>query len=99
MTVMDIIKRAKKFHWYHWLERSYSPFWSMMYWPGTDKKYFDRVGLKGFGFGYSANLYQYPNHYQCRELTDKNKKALTKYFRRHSIFELSEKLDAVHKKI
>jgi phosphohistidine swiveling domain-containing protein len=94
---MDVIKECKKLTWIFWLERFYLPFVITIGYAGVDKKYFDRVGLKGFGFGYKANLHQSPDLYQSRELSLKNKKAMVKYLKNHSISDFSKKLDKAHK--
>jgi phosphohistidine swiveling domain-containing protein len=95
MNRENIIEEIKKMDWVLWLERFYQPFIASCNFSGVDKKYFEKLGLKGFG--YNANLYQFPNIYLSPELTEKNERAVRKYFKNHSIFTLCEILKKQHK--
>lgn len=90
------LEEIKKLSWKHWIERPYGPFITSLTFKGVDGTYFSKFGLKGFG--YFSNLYQYPDLYQSEKLSRKNKKLLEKYFKKHSIVDLSKNLDKVHKK-
>ena len=92
------LEEIKKLSWVYMMERPYGPFMVSMTFKGVDSKYYERVGLKGFGFGYCANLYQYPLVYRSEKLTETNRKALNEYFKEHSIFDLSRIFSEMHRK-
>jgi phosphohistidine swiveling domain-containing protein len=90
----DINKKIEQFEWKHWLERPYGIFISTLIYSGASQKYFKNVGLPGFG--YYANLYQYPNIYFSEKIVLENQKILNRYFKNHNIFDVSNALQKSH---
>ena len=90
------LEDAKQLSWKVWLERPYGPFMSTMNYKGVDQKYFEAVGLKGFG--YTANLYQYPLLFQSEKLVKSNRSALDSFMKTNTIFDLTKLLERAHDK-
>ena len=87
-------KKVKLIDWEHWAERPYGAFIVSLSFKGVDAKYFSRVGLNGFG--YKTSLYQYPDLYMNKKEVKANLVALSSYFKKHNIFDLSDLLEKFH---
>jgi phosphoenolpyruvate synthase/pyruvate phosphate dikinase len=91
-----LIEKARKFEWEHWVDRPYSPFMLTINMTRADASCYKQVGLDENGFGYESSLYQYPVFYYVKEIEQRNRKALEKYLKKKSIFDISKSLADLH---
>jgi len=89
----EIVEKARKTTWIHWLERPYNPFIASLTFAGVGKKYYEKVGLNGFdnGFLFQNNIIYYSN-----EQMKKNQDMIGSFIKKKTIFHISDMLDKMH---
>lgn len=93
ITANDILK---KYHWKPWLARPFYGFMVSLFEGGNAKKYFKKLGIPNAE--YTAWMSNGSQWYQSEELYEEIRPALEKWLKKHSLVEVTTKLEKYYKK-
>lgn len=90
MTNEQIKKKVLSYHWEPWLKRPFFGFLISTFHKGNTKTAFAKIGLKGWSCDY---LYSDREWYQAEEVYQYTKIPILKWMKKHSVRELSNRLE------
>lgn len=96
MIKENIKKSILAYDWERWLERPYHAFALSLFEDSSSKKSFEKLGLKGIDS--RPQLFQEGFWYLCKEEMQKMDVQVENHLKSHSIFDITESLDAFKKK-